>query len=995
MTRNAFKIFSWNCQGLQSKSKELAQFLFINKPPICCLQETMLTGKKSFKFDGYNLVNINRGAGHPKKLGGGIATLIKQGVEYSFVSSSKASDLLEHLTLSVEINSRPVEITNIYIPPATKFDNDLLKNVIKSTPSIVLGDINAYHPFWQSDRSDLRGNTIASLLQQQNYIPLNNQQPTHMSIRKGKITTSIIDIICTNIQGIINSSTFSVMNNNFGSDHSMLSLYIGGDIKNRPIVNSGWNCKRADWTVFQNHLLPGMRIHEYDPSDTVQNSYNKIITNVTAAANKSIPIKTNKPTRPRGLTYWDLDIKKAIYERNKQRNKMLKNRTLSNVLEYKRLRAVAQRTIRQSACKSWRSYCSSFDNNTKIGTVWKIVNKMNGTKTDSGNYPIQIPGIDRPTDLDKAEAFAKFLSDVHNYDHPNSSTSSKQCLADCVNLDNEDKFPDMNDTITDFEIKTTIRSIRNKYSGPGDDGISYAMLNHLPNLFTSTLTLLFNNIYSSSCLPLQWKTSTIIPALKPDKSSNELNNYRPISLTPSLSKIFERIIARRLSFVLENNGLLSKSQSGFRKHRSTEEQIVYVREQAIRAIGTKQFAVGVFIDMTKAFDTVWHDAILVELQKMGFGGKFIKFVHNFLENRTIKVKINSTNSGEYEIKNGVPQGSCLSPLLFLVLINSLPGVIIYSNPLLYADDFTLLIIGKCLKMLQKKLQIDINNFQDWCENHGLTASEEKSTVTIFTHKHHYLNIDLYINNKKLKIENHVRYLGVTFDKNLNFNKHIEIVENTCNKNIGLFKRLSGATWGMGKFQLSIIYKSLILSKILYACSILSGISKTNMNILKHIQYTFLKIITGAVNNTKTEYLEIDTSTLPIDLAIKQRTYQFIGRSLAFPNDITREILNDTWHQYYKTTKDRNMLEIANPYLTVAMSMEIPHEMSQTNCTTQPYILPDIADNIKKIAFNDIATKLILDEWQVRWDNSPDSIFKKIFTPTSNITYYPNFTIVEK
>lgn len=116
MTRNAFKIFSWNCQGLQSKSKELAQFLFINKPPICCLQETMLTGKKSFKFDGYNLVNINRGAGHPKKLGGGIATLIKQGVEYSFVSSSKASDLLEHLTLSVEINSRPVEITNIYIP---------------------------------------------------------------------------------------------------------------------------------------------------------------------------------------------------------------------------------------------------------------------------------------------------------------------------------------------------------------------------------------------------------------------------------------------------------------------------------------------------------------------------------------------------------------------------------------------------------------------------------------------------------------------------------------------------------------------------------------------------------------------------------------------------------------------------------------------------------------------------------------------------------------
>ena len=185
------------------------------------------------------------------------------------------------------------------------------------------------------------------------------------------------------------------------------------------------------------------------------------------------------------------------------------------------------------------------------------------------------------------------------------------------------------------------------------------------------------------------------------------------------------------------------------------------------------------------------------------------------------------------------------------------------------------------------------------EDHGLCASEEKSTVIIFTHRRNYSNIELFINKKKIKIENTVRYLGVTFDKNLNFNKHIESIENSCNKNLGLFKRLCGTSWGTGKTQLAILYKSLVLSKILYASTALSGLSKTNLLTLKQIQYSFLKIITGAVDKTKTDFLEVDTGIQPIDIALKYRMYSFISRSLAFPNPVTKDILTETWHSHYK------------------------------------------------------------------------------------------------
>ena len=376
----------------------------------------------------------------------------------------------------------------------------------------------------------------------------------------------------------------------------------------------------------------------------------------------------------------------------------------------------------------------------------------------------------------------------------------------------------------------------------------------------------------------------------------------------------------------------------------------------------------------------------MELQKLGFGGKFIKFVHNFLENRSSKVKINGYLSGEYKITNGVPQGSCLPPLLFLVLINSLPNKIIYSNPLLYADDFVLLIIGKCLKILQKKLQTDLNSLENWSENNGLSASEEKTTATVFTHRRNYANIDLYIKGKKIKTENSVRYLGIIFDKNLSFNKHIESIENSCNKNIGLFKRLSGTSWGMGKSELTILYKSLVLSRILYASTVLSGISKTNLTKLKQIQYSFLKIITGAVDKTKTEYLEVDTGVFPVDLAIKKHTFSFISRSLAFPNPITQNILEKTWHSEYSKTKDSSLLIIADSFLRVAVPMSVPYEVSQNNsnvCVSQLYLFPDITGEIKKNAFINIVIKLITEECQLRWDNLKSSVYKTIYPYVQN------------
>jgi len=225
------------------------------------------------------------------------------------------------------------------------------------------------------------------------------------------------------------------------------------------------------------------------------------------------------------------------------------------------------------------------------------------------------------------------------------------------------------------------------YTAPGQDQLCYAMFRQLPKEGLEIILKLFNKIWREGVMPDSWKSALILPFGKPGKDITNAGNYRPIALTSHLCKWMEKIIVCRLSYYLEQRGLLSKYQSGFRKGRSTIDALIKVSNEAEKAVSMKEVMVIVYFDIEKAYDSMWREGLLIKMEKMGIGGRLYNWVLDFLSNRTFRVKVGDAVSDDFRIENGIPHGSAISPILFNIMINDIFVNVDGNNgSSLYADD---------------------------------------------------------------------------------------------------------------------------------------------------------------------------------------------------------------------------------------------------------------------------------------------------------------------
>jgi Reverse transcriptase (RNA-dependent DNA polymerase) len=235
---------------------------------------------------------------------------------------------------------------------------------------------------------------------------------------------------------------------------------------------------------------------------------------------------------------------------------------------------------------------------------------------------------------------------------------------------------------------------------------------------------LYNNIWHTGNFPPSWSEATIVPLPKPDKDHSSPDSYRPIALTSCMCKTFERMVSNRLTWYLESNKILSDIQNGFRKQRSTTDQLVrlesFVREAFVRG----EHVVSVFFDLEKAYDTTWKYGILKDLQNVGLKGRLPEFISNFLHNRHFKVIVGSCFSDLHEQEMGVPQGGVLSVILFVLKINSivkcLPDFIRGS---LFVDDFLICYRSRYMPSVERVLQCCLNRIEHWADCNGFRFSK--------------------------------------------------------------------------------------------------------------------------------------------------------------------------------------------------------------------------------------------------------------------------------
>ena len=335
-------------------------------------------------------------------------------------------------------------------------------------------------------------------------------------------------------------------------------------------------------------------------------------------------------------------------------------------------------------------------------------------------------------------------------------------------------------------------------------GTTTSLFHHLARLFTSSIQLGY--------IPTTWKLATLHMLLKPNKPVILTTSYRPISLISSIMKLFERVIEQRPRSHLEDIGFINKHQSGFRRAKSTDDHFFRLSQFVMESFNGREHVVATFLDVEKAFDNVWHNGLGYKIFQLGLPTKMMHWLSDFLVGRLIQVNMNSSLSNQINPKTGVPQGSVLSPTLFLIYINDLPPPHHKQNSLSrFTDDTAQWAFSLSVKFAANLLQQNLLKLALWCAKWRIKLNPKKTKVIIFSRsslaRKAELNLTLY--GEILKIYPRVKFLGITFNSKLTFQPQLEDILECCNNRYHRLQLLANKKWGPSPATLIQIYKQCV------------------------------------------------------------------------------------------------------------------------------------------------------------------------------------------
>ena len=417
--------------------------------------------------------------------------------------------------------------------------------------------------------------------------------------------------------------------------------------------------------------------------------------------------------------------------------------------------------------------------------------------------------------------------------------------------------------IHDLEVVNIIRSLNN--SSPGWDDIPSFLTKRVLNSYIKPLTFLINRSFHEGIVPDEIKLAKVIPIYKSGYTM-ELNNYRPISVLNIFSKIFERLMYNRLINFLDKYNILYQNQFGFRQGHSTHHALIALVDKITKSLDNRDIVIGVFLDLKKAFDTVNHKILLKKLYHYGIRGNLFKWFESYLTNRSQYVLFNGIKSDIRDVTCGVPQGSILGPLLFILYINDFSGVSDKLFYVLFADDTNVFLSGKDINILIDTIQFELTKLHDWLLANKLTLNIAKTHFMIFhraRHKNHSINIK--INKVHIEQTKHTKFLGVIFDDNLDWSKHISYINRKIAKGIGIICR---AKKYFNTSALINLYNAFVFPYLIYCVEVWGNALSTHIQPLVKLQNKIVRIITYSYHTT--EQLYTITRILPFKILVKQR-----------------------------------------------------------------------------------------------------------------------------
>ena len=881
-----FKIVHLNIRSLFKKIDQLRSILEASDIDVFTLSETWLNPKidtKLIQINGYIAYRLDRETnGITKKRGGGLLTYIKKSYDVYVQDSENISvkDLEIQWFKIRRHRMKTITLANFYRPPAGKvnqafktLDKDLTTLVHVNEEIVLLGDFNI-------DYKNKKSQNFKKL----NFFERANalEQKICTTTRNTKSSSSILDIILTNMKYIKSAGTLDT----FLSDHQPIFLLKKKE-KNKGKLEQtfqGRSYRTYDKQKFVDNILAQRWNYFYDAPDPSQ-AWEEMSRIITREADKQCPLRTYKirHKKPCWLTNEILEIMKDrdyFYQKAKRTN----SEDDWNIAKFHRNQT--NFNVRKAKADYIKDQLRNSEGNSS--KFWRTIKQIMPSKKGQNSEP-QISIMDDNNEAIKDYATADFMNEyfaslgsMPKKTCNDSRTPKKQSPTPPTpknqSLDSPTvpphKCPSEEETEKPFEFVSVSRvevdRLLRKINISKSSGITFLSSKLFKDSFqalSDRLTYLFNFSLERALFPDQWKKALVIPIPKTG-DPKKAENYRPISLLPLPGKILEKLAHTQLAIYLENNNMLSDNQFGFRRQRSTSHAISQLLNQIYTNINRSTITAAIYIDFSKAFNCVQHTTLISKLSEFNIGPDTISWISSYLQGRVQRSLVNNKYSSVLPVTQGVPQGSVLGPLLYIVYSNDIASKINNSSFTFYADDTVLYSKKKLIGQAGTDLQKDLTSLSEWCTENQIFINPQKTKAMFFGSKAKINSVELpvfNINDTVIDRTKSYTYLGIKLDEQLTLETHAT----------ALITRVSNRIYQLTKIRPFItkkaalmIYKNMILPILEYGDVF---IHSAPQKVRKKLQTLQNKALKCALQKDK-YYNSIDLHTEAKLLKLKNRRH---------------------------------------------------------------------------------------------------------------------------
>ena len=889
---STLNVIHFNIRNLSTNKDELETIISMMKrtPDVICLSETWLdsTSESLIKLDGYIGYNVIRDAPH-----GGVSVFVRDFIKSNFEPAfSFASAEVEICTVSISISNTNYTVSSIY-RPRFKHDNikefrkvmePILRNkLFKKSNTILMGDfnINLLEHHTHADTND-----FLIFMQNQFYLPVITRATRFPEgLQRG--TPSLLDHIFINfsppaVSGILNIKI---------TDHLPVFLVIVLPVRKFQNYCVRFRVfKKASRDNFTRDLA--MIIWEdILISDDLNTNYDAFHMKIYQLYNKHFPIVTKTISHKQASHPW---VTPYLISAINNKNISYKNYKLGHLSweEYKVIRNSTQSIIKASKRSYYINLFNNFKSNTK--KLWESLNKL--TKASCPNRSttsIILNNSILTKSKDIANTFNTFFAEIaSNLDSklPKAQTDPLQYLQG--NFPNSMTVPE----ITLLDVAKIIKTLKSKKCGTED--FAPFIIKENSHLLAQPLAFLFNQSISSGKFPDTLKAARIIPLHKKGPKT-DINNYRPISLLNIFSKIFEKIMKTHLVSFLERNSVLSKTQFGFQAGKSTLDALIKFSTEVYSQLDCSEFLLSIFVDFSKAFDTVPHELLLKKLDFYGIRGLINDWFADYLSGRTQITIIEGKNSQSAQVTLGVPQGSVLGPILFLLFVNDLPNFSDVLTSILFADDANMYLKGKDPQQLIITANSELFKLYLWCIANRFSINALKTVFILFGNVAPTSLPPLVIKSgfsyETIQRVDKTKFLGVLYDNKMSFKFHVDGLVQRISRTSALIYQLKEL---LPSYVLKTIYHAHVGSQLNYCNIIWSGAYMTTLMPLIRLLKRIIR------NITHSDFL---AHTAPLFQEAKILDFSNLRRLCLAVYFLKYQVYNDNKlnrnHNYYTRHKD--------------------------------------------------------------------------------------------